>query len=60
MGNNFPAMTVNERLCVSGLIKQFDKAVEEKNTYEVVRILKEVDIREDSIRPILKMLKLLD
>lgn len=58
MGNKYAAMTVNERLYVSGLIEEFDKAVEEKNTTEVIRILREVELTDDSIKPILEQLKL--
>lgn len=58
MGNKYAAMTVNERLYVSGLIKEFDKAVEETNTAEVIRILREVELTDDSITPILEQLKL--
>lgn len=58
MGNKYAAMTVNERLYVSGLIEEFDKAVEEKNTAEVIRILREVELTDDSIKPILERLKL--
>jgi hypothetical protein len=58
MGNKYSAMTVNERLCVSGLIEEFDKAVEEKNIGEAIRILREVELTDDSIKPILKQLKL--
>lgn len=58
MGNKYAAMTVNERLYVSGLIKEFDKAVEEKNSTEATRILREVELTDDSIKPILEQLKL--
>lgn len=54
MANNYAAMTVNERLCVSGLIEEFDRAVEEKNTTEVIRILREVELTDESIKPILE------
>lgn len=58
MVNKYAAMTVNERLYVSGLIDEFDKAVEEKNTAEAIRILQEVEVADDSIKPILEQLKL--
>jgi hypothetical protein len=58
MGNKYAAMTVNERLYVSGLIKEFDKAVEEKNSTEAIRILREAELTDDSIKPILEQLKL--
>jgi hypothetical protein len=40
MENKYAGMTVNERLYVSGLLDEFEKAVSEKNTDEAVRILK--------------------
>lgn len=54
----FAGMTVNERLYTSGLSKEFYKAVEEKNITKVIDILKEVDLNEISIEPILKSLGL--
>ncbi len=59
MGNKYAAMTVNERLYVSGLIEEFDKVVEGKNTSEVIRILREVELTDDAIKPILEQLKLI-
>lgn len=58
MANKYAAMTVNERLYVSGLIEEFDKAAKDKNTAEVIRILREVELTDDSIKPILEQLKL--
>ena len=42
MENKYAGMTVNERLYVSGLIDEFDKAVGDKNIEEAIRILKRV------------------
>ena len=56
MENKYAGMTVNERLYVSGRMDEFDKAVEENNSDEVRRILKKVDLNEESIEPILKQL----
>jgi len=47
-------MTVNERLYVSGLFDEFNKAVEEERIEDVICILKDVEINEESIGPILK------
>ena len=47
-------MTVNERLHVAGLMDVCDKAVREKNVVEVVRILKELELTDENIRPILE------
>jgi hypothetical protein len=58
MDSKYTGMTVNERLYVSGLIDEFDKAVSEKNTTEVIRILHMVELNQDSIAPILEYLGL--
>ena len=58
MDNKYAGMTVNERLCVSGLMDKFDKAVEEKNIDKVRSILEEVELTEASIKPILVQLQL--
>ena len=57
--DKYAGMTVNERLHVSGLIDEFDKAVVEKDADEVIRILKEVELTDESIKPILEKLGLL-
>jgi len=51
-------MTVNERLVVSGKIDDFDRAVTEENTDEVVFLLREVGLSDESIQPILEKLRL--
>jgi len=56
--DKYSAMTVNERLYLSGLIGDFDIAVEKKDINKVVSILKEVELTDLSIDPILKQLKL--
>lgn len=53
MENKYAGMTVNECLYVSGLMDEFDKAVEEKNVDRVRSILEEVGLTEESIKPIL-------
>jgi hypothetical protein len=50
----YKGMTVNERLYVSGLLDQFEKAVRAKNVERAVQILKEVELTEENIRPILE------
>lgn len=59
MENPFSGMTVNERLYVSGLMDQFDKAVEERDIERVRSILSNVGLSEESIVPILETLGLL-
>lgn len=49
---------MNERLYVSGLMGEFDEAVEEKSTEKVRAILEKVELAEDSIQPILEKLQL--
>lgn len=58
MENKYAGMTVNERLYVSGLMDEFDKAVEEKNADRVRSILEKVELTEESIKPILEQLQL--
>lgn len=59
MENKYSGMTVNERLYVSGLMDEFDKAVEERDKERVRSILSNVELTEESIRPILEKLGLL-
>lgn len=54
MDNKYAGMTVNERLYASGLMDECDKTVSEKNIAEVVRILKEVELTDENIKPILE------
>ncbi len=54
MDNKYAGMTVNERLYASGLMNECDKAVIEKNIAEVVRILNEVELTDENIKPILE------
>ncbi|PID99750.1 MAG: hypothetical protein CSA81_14660 [Acidobacteria bacterium] len=58
MENNYAGMTVNERLYVSGLMDEFDEAVEKKDTEKVRTIFEKVGLTEDSIKPILEKLEL--
>lgn len=52
----YKGMTVNERLYLSGLIEEFDKAIESKNIAKVKSILRNVELSDDSIDPIIKNL----
>lgn len=58
MTDKYIGMTVNERLYVSGLSDEFDKAVFEKDVEKVISILKSVELYNNSIEAILKRLKL--
>lgn len=60
MESKYTGMTVNERLYVSGLIDEFDEAVKSKSTEKIRAILEKVDLKEESIKPILESLELSD
>lgn len=53
MDNKYAGMTVNERLWVSGLMDAFERAISGKDKDEAVRILTEVELTEENIKPIL-------
>ena len=46
----YSMMTVNERLYVSGLMDEFDKAVKEKDITKVKAILKSVELNEELVK----------
>lgn len=54
MDKKYAGMTVNERIYASGLVDECGKAVCDKNIAEVVRLLKEVELTDENIRPILE------
>lgn len=58
MENKYAGMTVNERLYVSGLMNEYDKAVKDKDAQRVRDILEKVDLTEVNIKPILEQLGL--
>ena len=60
MNEKYKGTTVNERLYLSGTSNKFDRAVEEKNIDEVIRILKNVDVDDSSIKEILKQMRLIN
>jgi len=60
MDNKYGGMTVNERLYVAGLIDDFYFAIERKDTEKVREILKDVELTEGNIVPILKSHGLID
>lgn len=53
MDKNYSGMTVNERLYVSGLMSDFDKAVAQGDIEAAKLILKKAKLEEDLIIPIL-------
>ena len=58
MEKKYAGMTVNERLYISGLMDEFDKAVKERDVERIRSILSNVELTEESIRPILEQLGL--
>ena len=58
MDYKYAGMTVNERLYVSGLMDEFEEAVEKKNADKVRTILEKVGLTDDSIKPILEKYEL--
>lgn len=46
---NYKGMTVNERLYASGLMVEFDKALELQDIVSVKKILEQVDLDNESI-----------
>jgi hypothetical protein len=54
MDEKYKGTTVNERLYLSGLMSKFDKAVEEKDVNAAISILKQVELTDENINPILK------
>ena len=54
--NKYIGMTVNERLYVSGLMNAFDQAVDVRDVDKIRSILAEVELPEESIKPILDQL----
>ena len=58
MDYKYAGMTVNERLYVSGLMGEFEEAIEKKNTDKARAILGKVELTEESIKPILEKFEL--
>lgn len=56
--NKYAGMTVNERLYVSGLLDEFDEAVEKRDVARVRCVLEKVELTDESIEPILEKLEL--
>jgi hypothetical protein len=54
MNSLYGGMTVNERLYISGLMEQFDKALVEKDRERLITILKEVELNQENINAILR------
>lgn len=52
--SKYSAMTVNERLYVSGLSDKYHEALNKKDIDTVISILKAVDLGEENIKAILK------
>ena len=59
MENKFSGMTLNERLCVGGLIHDFDNCLKQKDIEGIKSILKKVELNEESIFEIINSLELI-
>ena len=51
--DKYGGMTVNERLYASGLMDDFDKAIEEKNLEKATEILRAIEIGDENVEVIL-------
>ena len=51
---DFSSMTVNERLFVSGLLDDFDKAVAQQNKAKLRLILEKINLSPDNIEAIIE------
>ncbi len=54
MDNKYKGMTVNERLYMSGLVDEFEIAINEKDVTKARWLLKKVELTKENIDPILK------
>lgn len=54
MDKEYAGMTVNERLWVSGLMDEFDKALKKRDVGRIRSLLTEVELTEKNIKPILE------
>jgi len=52
--NKYQGMTVNERLYVSGLFKEYEEAVEQKNASRIKHILEQLELTDLSIMQIIE------
>ncbi len=47
---NYAGMTVNERLYLSGQLKEFDAAIDCKDKAKLIEILRDIEVDEPSIQ----------
>lgn len=59
MNEKYNGTTVNERLYLSGLTYDFDKAVKNKEIDKIICILKEIELSDQNINQILKYYNLI-
>lgn len=48
MAEDYSSMTVNERLCVAGLMSAYEAAVEGGDLKAIIHVLAQVGLRQDS------------
>lgn len=56
--NKYGGMTVNERLLIANKMDKFENAIKNKDTSEVIEILRSVELSNNNINAILKSFKM--
>ena len=56
--NSYGGMTVNERLVVANKMDEFYNAIDNKDTFRIIEILKSVELTDNNINAILKSFKM--
>jgi iron uptake system EfeUOB component EfeO/EfeM len=54
MDSKYRGMTVNERLYLSGLLNEFDAAIKKSDVEKAIQILRQVELTNENIAPILE------
>ena len=55
---DYSGMTVNERLVVSGLYKEFEQAIKNKDNNALINVLKKISLNDKDIDGYLKKYKM--
>lgn len=54
MDSKYRGMTVNEQLYLSGLLSEFDTAIKKGDVEKAIQILRQVELTNENIAPILE------
>ena len=54
MDSKYRGKTVNERLYLSGLLSEFDTAIKKGDVEKAIQILRQVELTNENIAPILE------